>query len=51
MSVQASEETTGRQFAMKRMTKTAALQCPEHVFCEQVGWGGDINSMSNEHPI
>lgn len=29
------EETTQRQFAMKRMAKTAALQCPDHVFCEQ----------------
>ena len=29
------EATTGRTFALKRMTKTAALQCPEHVFCEQ----------------
>ncbi|GFH19418.1 predicted protein, partial [Haematococcus lacustris] len=34
--VKASEETTGRQFAMKRMTKSAALQCPEHVYCEQI---------------
>lgn len=30
-----AEETTSRQFALKRMTKQAALQCPEHVFCEQ----------------
>ncbi len=22
-------------FALKRMAKSAALQCPEHVFCEQ----------------
>lgn len=33
--VQVSEETTNRQFAMKRMAKSAAMQCPEHVFCEQ----------------
>ncbi len=32
---QVVEETTQRQFAMKRMAKTAALQCPDHVFCEQ----------------
>ncbi len=32
---QVSEETTGRLFAMKRMAKSAALQCPDHVFCEQ----------------
>lgn len=32
----ASEETTGRTFAMKRMAKSAAMQCPEHVFCEQL---------------
>lgn len=30
-----TEETTKRTFALKRMTKTAALQCPEHVYCEQ----------------
>jgi len=30
-----TEETTGRQFAMKRMTKSAAMQCPEHVYAEQ----------------
>ncbi|KAI8464570.1 MAG: kinase-like domain-containing protein [Monoraphidium minutum] len=30
-----TEETTNRTFALKRMTKTAALQCPEHVYCEQ----------------
>ena len=29
------EESTNRTFALKRMTKTAALQCPEHVYCEQ----------------
>ncbi len=32
---QVTEETTGRQFAMKRMSKVAAMQCPDHVFCEQ----------------
>ena len=30
-----SEETTGRQFALKRMTKGSAMQCPEHVYSEQ----------------
>jgi len=30
-----TEETTGRQFALKRMTKGSAMQCPEHVFSEQ----------------
>lgn len=29
------EDTSNRTFALKRMTKTAALQCPEHVYCEQ----------------
>ena len=29
------EETTARQFAMKRMTKGSAMQCPEHVYSEQ----------------
>jgi hypothetical protein len=29
------QEDTNRTFALKRMTKTAALQCPEHVYCEQ----------------
>ena len=30
-----TEETSGRQYAMKRMRKSAVVQCPEHVFCEQ----------------
>jgi cGMP-dependent protein kinase 2 len=30
-----NEVTTNRTFALKRMNKTAALQCPEHVYCEQ----------------
>jgi len=30
-----AQEDTNRTFALKRMTKTAALQCPEHVYCEQ----------------
>lgn len=30
-----TEETTGRTYAMKRMRKSAVVQCPEHVFCEQ----------------
>lgn len=34
MSLRA-EETTGRQYAMKRMRKTAVVSCPEHVLCEQ----------------
>ncbi|EFJ48149.1 hypothetical protein VOLCADRAFT_81219 [Volvox carteri f. nagariensis] len=29
------EESTGRQYALKRMRKSAVVQCPEHVFCEQ----------------
>ena len=30
-----AEESTGRQYAMKRMRKSAVVQCPEHVMCEQ----------------
>lgn len=30
-----AEETTTRQFAMKRMTKASAMQCPEHVYAEK----------------
>lgn len=30
-----AEESTGRTYAMKRMRKSAVVQCPEHVFCEQ----------------
>ncbi|KAI8470474.1 MAG: kinase-like domain-containing protein [Monoraphidium minutum] len=30
-----TEQSTNRTFALKRMTMTAALQCPEHVYCEQ----------------
>lgn len=30
-----TEESTGRSYAMKRMRKSAVVQCPEHVFCEQ----------------
>ncbi|KAL4446356.1 hypothetical protein ABPG77_003163 [Micractinium sp. CCAP 211/92] len=29
------EQTTGRSYALKRMRKSAVVQCPEHVFCEQ----------------
>jgi len=39
------EESTGRSYAMKRMRKSSVVQCPEHVFCEQVGgcvWGGVV---------
>ena len=34
-----AEESTGRTYALKRMRKSAVVQCPEHVFCEQVGCG------------
>ena len=30
-----AEETLQRTYAMKRMRKSAVVQCPEHVFCEQ----------------
>lgn len=30
-----TEDSTGRSYAMKRMRKSAVVQCPEHVFCEQ----------------
>lgn len=30
-----AEESTGRQYALKRMRKVGVVQCPEHVFCEQ----------------
>ena len=30
-----AEESTGRTYALKRMRKSAVVQCPEHVFCEQ----------------
>ena len=30
-----SEQSTGRTYALKRMRKSAVVQCPEHVFCEQ----------------
>jgi serine/threonine protein kinase len=33
--VRVTEASTGRAFALKRITKAAALQCPEHIFCEQ----------------
>ncbi|KIY91427.1 cyclic nucleotide dependent protein kinase [Monoraphidium neglectum] len=32
-----TEDSTGRSYAMKRMRKSAVVQCPEHVFCEQAG--------------
>ncbi len=31
----AAEESTDRAYALKRMRKSAVVQCPEHVFCEQ----------------
>ena len=30
-----AEESTDRAYALKRMRKSAVVQCPEHVFCEQ----------------
>lgn len=35
MMLHPAEESTGRQYALKRMRKSAVVQCPEHVFCEQ----------------
>jgi cGMP-dependent protein kinase 2 len=32
-----TEESTGNTYAMKRMRKSAVVQCPEHVYFEQVG--------------
>ena len=29
------EESMNREYALKRMRKSAVVQCPEHVFCEQ----------------
>jgi cGMP-dependent protein kinase 2 len=41
-----TEESTKRTFALKRMTMTAALQCPEHVYCEQhISKVGDVLSF------
>lgn len=38
--IEVIEETTGNTYAMKRMRKQAVVQCPEHVYFEQVreGW-------------
>lgn len=36
-----TEETTGNTYAMKRMNKQAVVQCPEHVYFEQVRHGPD----------
>ena len=30
-----TEDSTGRVYALKRMRKSAVVQCPEHVYCEQ----------------
>ncbi|GAX76576.1 hypothetical protein CEUSTIGMA_g4022.t1 [Chlamydomonas eustigma] len=30
-----NEDSTGRVYALKRMRKSAVVQCPEHVYCEQ----------------
>ena len=30
-----AEDSTGRVYALKRMRKSAVVQCPEHVYCEQ----------------
>lgn len=30
-----AEESSARTYALKRMRKSAVVQCPEHVFCEQ----------------
>jgi hypothetical protein len=31
-----TEESTGREYALKRMRKSAVVACPDHVYCEQV---------------
>lgn len=33
--IEVTEETTGNTYAMKRMRKSAVVQCPEHVYFEQ----------------
>lgn len=35
-----TEESTGNTYAMKRMRKSAVVQCPEHVYFEQVWYAG-----------
>lgn len=37
-----TEETTGNTYAMKRMRKQAVVQCPEHVYFEQVRQPGTV---------
>jgi len=31
-----TEDSTGREYALKRMRKSAVVACPDHVFCEQM---------------
>jgi cGMP-dependent protein kinase 2 len=31
------EDSTGREYALKRMRKSTVVACPDHVYCEQVG--------------
>ena len=31
-----TEDSTGREYALKRMRKSAVVACPDHVYCEQV---------------
>ena len=51
-----TEETTGNTYALKRMRKSAVVQCPEHVYFEQV-WGAGCGvgpgrlSMSMQHAL
>jgi hypothetical protein len=37
-----TEESTGNTYAMKRMRKSAVVQCPEHVYFEQVRAAGMV---------
>jgi hypothetical protein len=45
--IEVIEETTGNTYAMKRMRKQAVVQCPEHVYFEQVGGGGLVAQLSS----
>lgn len=40
-----TEETTGNTYAMKRMRKQAVVQCPEHVYFEQVRQPGLLTML------
>lgn len=46
-----TEETTGNTYALKRMRKSAVVQCPEHVYFEQVSINPRAQAEGPQHML